>query len=127
MQRSGFTPSGSEPVTDDPVALDFADLARVESAALDLLPSGIGIFDNDFNLVYVNRSFRELHFLPEWLCIRGTRLEDRPRRGSRRPRQKRNPRLSPGSSPSSNRFAADRPKIIHHTNDQRHANREAVP
>jgi PAS domain S-box-containing protein len=76
MQRSGFTPSGSEPLTDDPVALDFADRARVESAALDLQPSGIGIFDNDFNLVYANRSFRELRFLPEWLCIRGTRLED---------------------------------------------------
>jgi PAS domain S-box-containing protein len=76
MQRSGFTPTGSEPVTDDPVALDFAGPARVESAALDLLPSGIGIFDNNFNLVYANRSFRELRFLPEWLCIRGTRLED---------------------------------------------------
>ena len=71
----GLHTSGSEPLTDDPVAL-FADLARVESAALDLLPSGIGIFDNDFNIVYANRSFRELRFLPEWLCIRGTRLED---------------------------------------------------
>jgi PAS domain S-box-containing protein len=76
MQRSGFTPSGNQPATHDPVALDLADLARVESAALDLLPSGIGIFDNDFNLVYANRSFRELRFLPERLCIRGTRLED---------------------------------------------------
>jgi PAS domain S-box-containing protein len=76
MQRSGFTPSGSKPVTLDPVALDLADPARVESAAFDLLPSGIGIFDDDFNLVYANRSFRELRFLPERLCIRGTRLED---------------------------------------------------
>jgi PAS domain S-box-containing protein len=76
MQRSGFSPGGIKPVTDDLVAFDFADLARVESAALDLLPSGIGIFDNDFNLVYANRSFRELRFLPEWLCVRGTRLED---------------------------------------------------
>jgi PAS domain S-box-containing protein len=76
MQRSAFTPSGNQPATHDPVALDLADLARVESAALDLLPSGIGIFDNDFNLVYANRSFRELRFLPEQLCVRGTRLED---------------------------------------------------
>jgi signal transduction histidine kinase len=64
----GFTPSGSEPVTDDPVAFDFADPARVEGAALDLLSGGIGIFDNDFNLIYANRSFHELRFLPEWLC-----------------------------------------------------------
>ena len=64
------------PVTHDPVALDLADPGRVESAALDLLPSGIGIFDNDFNLVYANRSFRELRFLPERLCVPGTRRED---------------------------------------------------
>src|ERR1700733_2236742 len=76
MQGSGFTRSGSEPVTHDPVALDFADPARLESAALDLLPTGIGIFDNNFNLVYANRAFRALRFLPEWLCVRGTRLED---------------------------------------------------
>ena len=38
--------------------------------------SGIGIFDKDFNLVYANRSFRELRLLPERLCVRGTRLED---------------------------------------------------
>jgi PAS domain S-box-containing protein len=63
-------------MTDDPVALNLADPARLESAALDLLPSGIGIFDNDFNLVYANRSFCELRFLPERLCLRGTRLED---------------------------------------------------
>ena len=60
----------------DPLALELADLGRVESAALDLLPSGIGIFDNDFNLVYANRAFRELRFLPERLCAPGTRLED---------------------------------------------------
>jgi PAS domain S-box-containing protein len=60
----------------DPVALDLADHARVEGAALDLLPSGIGIFDQDFSLVYANRSFRELRFLPERLCAPGTRLED---------------------------------------------------
>jgi PAS domain-containing protein len=60
----------------EPVALDLADTARVESAALDLLPSGIGVFDNDFNLVYANRSFGELRFLPERLCVPGTRLED---------------------------------------------------
>jgi hypothetical protein len=58
------------------VALNLADTARVESAALDLLPSGIGIFEKDFNLVYANRSFRELRFLPEGLCVPGTRLED---------------------------------------------------
>lgn len=75
MQRSGFTPSGNQPATHDPVVLDLADLARVESAALDLLPSGIGNFDNNFNLVYANRSFRELRFLPEEFCIRETRLE----------------------------------------------------
>jgi PAS domain S-box-containing protein len=63
-------------VTLDPVSLDLADPARVESAALDLLPSGIGIFGKDFNLVYANRSFRELRFLPERLCVPGTRLED---------------------------------------------------
>jgi PAS domain-containing protein len=63
-------------MTDGPVALNLADPARLESAALDLLPSGIGIFDNDLNLVYANRSFCELRFLPERLCIRGTRLED---------------------------------------------------
>jgi PAS domain S-box-containing protein len=63
-------------VTRDPVAFDLIDQARVESVALDLLPSGIGIFDNDFKLVYANRSFRELRFLPERLCIPGTRLED---------------------------------------------------
>jgi PAS domain S-box-containing protein len=60
----------------DQVALDLADTARVESAALDLLPSGIGIFEKDFNLVYANQSFRELRFLPERLCVPGTRLED---------------------------------------------------
>src|ERR1700694_4903707 len=76
MQCSGFTPSGSEPVTLDPLAFDLADPARVERAALDLLPSGIGIFDKDFNLVYANRSFGELRFLPERLCVPGTRLED---------------------------------------------------
>jgi len=50
--------------------------AGIESAALDLLPSGIGIFDNDFKLVYGNRSFRSLRFLPELLCLPGTPLED---------------------------------------------------
>ena len=49
----------------DPVALDLADKARVESAALALLPSGIGIFDKDFRLLYANRSFRECVFLSE--------------------------------------------------------------
>lgn len=72
MQRSGFTPSGNQPVTHDPVALGLADLARV--GTLDLLPSGIGIFDNYFNLVYANRSFREPRILPERLCIRGPGL-----------------------------------------------------
>lgn len=50
--------------------------AGVEGAALDLLPSGIGIFGKDFKLVYANRSFRDLRFLPERLCIPGTPLED---------------------------------------------------
>jgi PAS domain S-box-containing protein len=63
-------------VTLGPVALDLADPARVESAALDLLPSGVGIFGKDLNLVYANRSFRELRFLPQRLCVPGTRLED---------------------------------------------------
>lgn len=57
-------------------ALDLANFAGVESAALDLLPSGIGIFGTDFRLVYANRSFRDLRFLPERLCIPGTTLED---------------------------------------------------
>lgn len=62
-------------MTLEPVALEFADRG-VERAALDLLPSGIGIFDKNFNLVYANRSFRELRFLPERLCVPGTGLED---------------------------------------------------
>ena len=57
-------------------APDLADPAGVESAALDLLPNGIGIFGTDFRLVYANRSFRTLRFLPERLCIPGTPLED---------------------------------------------------
>jgi PAS domain S-box-containing protein len=65
-----------KPVILDPAALDLLDSAHVESAALDLLPSGIGVFDKDFNLVYANRSFRELRFLPKRLCVPGTRLED---------------------------------------------------
>jgi PAS domain S-box-containing protein len=63
-------------VTLDPVAFDPSDHARVENAAFDVLPSGIGIFDRDFYLVYANRSFRELRFLPERLCVPGTKLED---------------------------------------------------
>ena len=62
-------------MTLEPVAIEFADRG-VESAALDLLPSGIGIFDKYLNLIYANRSFRELRFLPERLCVPGTRLED---------------------------------------------------
>ena len=58
------------------VAPDLADPARIESAALDLLPNGIGIFGNDFKLVYANRSFRTLRFLPKRLCVPGTPLED---------------------------------------------------
>ncbi len=54
----------------------LADSAGVESAALDLLPSGIGIFGTDFRLVYANRSFRSLRFLPDRLCVPGTPLED---------------------------------------------------
>jgi hypothetical protein len=46
----------------DPVALDLGDKARVESVALALLPSGIGILDKDFDRLYANRSFRELRF-----------------------------------------------------------------
>jgi len=57
-------------------APDPADAAGVESAALDLLPNGIGIFGTDFRLVYANRSFRTLRFLPERLCVPGTPLED---------------------------------------------------
>jgi hypothetical protein len=63
-------------VTFDLALPDLADHARVESAALDVLPSGIGIFDKDFHLVYANRSFRDLRFLPERLCVPGTRLVD---------------------------------------------------
>jgi PAS domain S-box-containing protein len=59
-----------------PVAPGLADHAGVEAAALDLLPSGIGIFGTDFKLVYANRSFRDLRFLPERLCVSGTPLED---------------------------------------------------
>jgi PAS fold len=55
---------------------DLANSAGVGSAALDLLPSGIGIFGTDFKLVYANRSFRTLRFLPERLCVPGTPLED---------------------------------------------------
>jgi PAS domain S-box-containing protein len=44
------------------------------NAALDLLPSGIGLFDRAANLIDCNNSFRELRFLPERLCIAGTPL-----------------------------------------------------
>jgi hypothetical protein len=70
----GFAPTGREPVTFDPALLDLADHARIESAALDVLQSGIGIFNKDFYLVYANRSFRDLRFLPERLCVPGTDL-----------------------------------------------------
>jgi hypothetical protein len=62
--------------TGDPAGPNPADPGRVESAALDLLPTGIGIFGNDLTLVYSNRSFLELRMLPERLCAAGTRLED---------------------------------------------------
>ena len=62
-------------MTHDLSASDLANPARVESAAFDLLPTGIGIFGNDFKLVYANRSFRDLRFLPEQLCVPGTPLE----------------------------------------------------
>jgi PAS domain S-box-containing protein len=57
-------------------APDLADPLPLESAALDLLPNGIGIFGTDFKLVYANRSFRSLRFLPDRLCVPGTPLED---------------------------------------------------
>ena len=60
----------------DPAGPDLANPGCVESAALDLLPTGIGIFGNKLTLVYSNRSFRELRMLPERLCAPGTRLED---------------------------------------------------
>src|SRR5437868_10175731 len=82
--HSGFTRCGREPVTLDPASLDFSDPVRVKGEALDLLPSGIGVFDSNFNLVYANRSFRELRFLPERLCVPGTRLEDIVRHIARR-------------------------------------------
>ena len=69
----------TKPRRTDPGAsatLDLANSAGIEKAALDLLPSGIGIFGNDFRLVYANRSFRTLRFLPERLCVPGTPLED---------------------------------------------------
>jgi PAS domain S-box-containing protein len=69
----------AKPQRTDPGAsatLDLANPAGVEKAALDLLPSGIGIFGTDFRLVYANRSFRDLRFLPERLCVPGTPLED---------------------------------------------------
>src|SRR5258705_11981173 len=57
-------------------APDLADPAGLESAAVDLLPNGIGIFGTDFRLAYANRSFRSLRFLPDRLCVPGTPLED---------------------------------------------------
>src|SRR6478672_6149582 len=67
----------SQPTNRRPSAAPgLANSAGVEKAALDLLPSGIGIFGKDFRLVYANRAFRDLRFLPERLCIPGTPLED---------------------------------------------------
>jgi PAS domain S-box-containing protein len=69
----------AKPRCTDPGAsatLDLANSLGIEKAALDLLPSGIGIFATDFRLVYANRSFGELRFLPERLCVPGTPLED---------------------------------------------------
>ena len=60
----------------DSVVPSLSDSARLQAAALDLLPDGIGIFDPRFSLVYANRAFRELRFLPERLCVPGTPLED---------------------------------------------------
>jgi PAS domain S-box-containing protein len=72
----GFSRCEAKRLTLSPAIPGFADPAGIEPAALDLLPHGIGIFDRDFDLVYANRSFRELRFLPEGLCVPGTRLED---------------------------------------------------
>jgi hypothetical protein len=54
----------------DPAGPNLANPGCLESAALDLLPTGVGIFGNDLTLVYSNRSFRELRMLPERLCSR---------------------------------------------------------
>jgi hypothetical protein len=43
----------------DSVASDLADTARVERAALDLLPGGSAIFDRDICIVSANRSERK--------------------------------------------------------------------
>src|SRR5437016_12029146 len=51
------------------VAPDLADPARIESAALDLLPNGIGIFGNDFKLVYRSEEHTsELQSLTNLVC-----------------------------------------------------------
>ena len=63
-------------MTPDSVAHGVSGSAHIQGVALDLLPGGIGVFDSQFNLVYANRAFRELRFLPERLCIPGTPLED---------------------------------------------------
>jgi PAS domain-containing protein len=46
------------------------------SAALDLLPIGIGIFDRKLRMVYCNRPFGELRDLPPSVCRSGTALTD---------------------------------------------------
>jgi PAS domain S-box-containing protein len=45
-------------------------------AALDLLPTGIGIFDRELRLVYCNRPFGELRDLPPSVCRPGTALAE---------------------------------------------------
>jgi PAS domain S-box-containing protein len=49
--------------------------APVETA-LDLLRGGIGLFDAASRLIYCNKSFSKLRFLPERLCVPGTPLAD---------------------------------------------------
>ena len=45
-------------------------------AGLDLLPTGIGVFEADGRLAYCNRAFRHLRDLPAALCRAGTPLQE---------------------------------------------------
>jgi PAS domain-containing protein len=57
-----------------PVQGPYSAEAR-RDAALDLLPSGVGVFDAASRLVLCNKAFAELRSLPAPLCTPGTTLE----------------------------------------------------